>query len=63
MSVRGVKAKPKKRKPTKPDDPAQSARFIASAKELGLAGKGQEFEKAMDALVPRKKANKLAHQG
>ena len=52
MNARGAKGKAKKRKPTKPDSPAQSAKFIAAAKELGLDGKGQEFEKAMDAIAP-----------
>lgn len=52
MSARGVKGKPKKRKPIKPDNPAQSARFIESAKEIGADGKA--FEKAMDTLVPKK---------
>ena len=57
MNARGVKGKAIKRKPTKPDNPAQSAKFIAAAKELGLDGKGQEFEKAMDVLAPRKRVN------
>ena len=58
MNARGVKAKPKKRKPTKPDNPAQSARFIEAAKKLGLDGKGQEFDKAMDVLAPYKSASR-----
>jgi len=57
MSVRGVKGKEKKRKPIKPDNPAQSARFIESAKAIGADGKA--FEKAMDKLVPKKKRVKL----
>ena len=56
MNARGVKGKAKKTKPTKPDNPAQSAKFIAAAKELGIEGKGQEFENAMDVIAPRKKA-------
>lgn len=56
MNARGVKGKPKKRKPTKPDNPAQSARFIESAKAIGADEKA--FEKAMDVLVPRKPLNK-----
>ena len=53
MNARGVKGK--KRKSTKPDNPAQSAKFIASAKALGLAGKGHDLDKAIDTLaVPRK---------
>ena len=53
MSARGVKGKPKKQKLTKPDNPAQSARFIESAKAIRADRKA--FEKAMDALVPKKK--------
>jgi hypothetical protein len=56
MSARGVKGKPKKRKPTKPDNPAQSARFIAAAKSLGVDESGKDFERAMDKIVPRKKS-------
>ena len=55
MNARGVKGKAKKRKPIKPDSPAQSAKFIAAAKEIGADGKA--FDKAMDVLVPRKPAN------
>ena len=53
MSVRGVKGKPRKRKPIKPDNPAQSARFIESAKAIG--GDEKAFEKLLDALAPKKK--------
>ena len=54
MNVRGVKGKAKKRKPTKPDNPAQSAKFIAAAKELGIDGKGKEFEKAIENMLKTK---------
>ena len=54
MNVRGVKGKPKKRKPIRPDNPAQSARFIEAAKSLGVDENGKAFERAMDTLVPRK---------
>ena len=53
MSARGVKGKAKKRKPIKPDNPAQSARFIESAKAIGADEKA--FEKLFDALVPKPK--------
>lgn len=53
MNARGVKGKAKKRNPIKPDNPAQSAHFIESAKAIGADGKA--FEKALDALVPRTK--------
>jgi hypothetical protein len=52
MSARGVKGK--KRKKTKPDNPAQSKRFIESAKALGLDPGGKEFERAMDSLLKPK---------
>ena len=52
--MRGVKGKSKKPKPTKPDNPAQSARFIAAAKSLGLSGHGKEFERAITAISHNK---------
>lgn len=57
--MRGVKgkSKAKKRKPIKPDNPAQSARFIAAAKELGIESSA-DFDRVMDALVPRKQKPK-----
>ena len=54
MNARGVKGKAKKRKPTKPDNPAQSAKFIAAAKELGIDGKGKDFEKAIEKILKTK---------
>jgi hypothetical protein len=39
----------------KPDNPAQSARFIKAAKELGVDESGKDFEKAMRALAKRHK--------
>ena len=51
----GARGKPKKRKRTsKPDNPAQSARFIAAAKKLGLGGKGDDFERVMNSILPPK---------
>lgn len=51
----GEKGKAKKRKrPIKPDNPAQSARFIESAKKLGLGGSDTDFERAMNRLAPKK---------
>ena len=35
-------------------DPAQSARFLTMAKNLGVDEGGESFERAMDVLVPRK---------
>lgn len=57
MSVRGVKGKRRKRKPAvKPDNKAQSERFIKAAKLLGVEGKA--FERAMDTLLSSKRKNK-----
>lgn len=59
MNVRGVKGKTSKRKtPVKPDNKAQSERFIASAKALGLDKANPAFDRAMDKLVPRKTGEK-----
>jgi hypothetical protein len=57
MSVRGAKGKKRKRKAkpkAKPDNPAQSARFIEAAKSLGIKT-GEAFERAMNALFKPKK--------
>jgi hypothetical protein len=49
--MRGVRGKPKKRKPkTDPDNKAQSARFIAAAKALGADESGKAFERALKIL-------------
>jgi hypothetical protein len=50
--MRGVKGKPKKRKaPTKPDNRAQSERFINAAKALEVDESGKAFERAMDKVA------------
>lgn len=56
MSMAGdAGRKPKRRKrKTDRDNPAQSAKFIKAAKKLGLGGKGEDFERAMDDLLRRK---------
>ena len=54
MSARGVKGKRRKRK-TKPDNKAQSARFIAAAKSLGVDESGKDFENAMNKIASNKK--------
>lgn len=55
MNARGVKSKRKKRKETiKPDDPAQSERFLKAAQELGLGEDGIAFDRAMDAIAKGK---------
>ena len=53
MSTRTGKGK--KRKPKgSPDNPAQSRRFIESARKLGVDESGADFQKAMDALLKPK---------
>ena len=52
MSARGVKGKKRKRR-TKPDNKAQSERFIKAAKKLGADESGQAFERAMEKLLLR----------
>lgn len=54
MSTRTGKGKKRKRK-VKPDNPAQSRRFIESAKALGLDESGEDFEKAINKLLPKPK--------
>lgn len=53
----GENGKPRKRKakPAKPDNKAQSDRFIRAAKALEVDETGKAFEKALDTFVPRKK--------
>jgi hypothetical protein len=43
------------RKPkVKPDNPAQSRKFIEAAKRLGVDESGETFNRAMDKLVQKK---------
>lgn len=53
MSTRTGKGKKRKRK-VKPDNPAQSKRFIEAAKTLGVDESAEEFEKAMRKLLKPK---------
>ena len=52
MSTQRGKGKKRRRKP---DNPAQSKRFIESAKALGLDPSGKAFERVIDELLPTKK--------
>ena len=53
MSTRTRKGK--KRKPKGgPDNPAQSRRFIESARKLGVDESGADFQKAMRAVLKPK---------
>ena len=55
MNMAGEKGKAKKRKrPIKPDNPAQSARFIESAKRIGLGESDADFERVMGAIAKKK---------
>jgi|GEM_PF-2173343 len=55
MNMAGEKGKPKKRKRRiKPDNPAQSARFIESAKRLGLGDSDADFQRAVGSIVRKK---------
>jgi hypothetical protein len=47
------------RKPApKPDDPAQSKRFIATAEEVGADGDDEALERALKKIVPKKRQSK-----
>jgi len=51
----GEKGKRRKRKPKgKPDNPAQSKRFIEAARKLGVDESGKSFDKAMGTLLKPK---------
>jgi hypothetical protein len=49
------KSKRKKTPSTRTTDPAQSARFLEIAKKLEVDESGEAFERALDAVVPKKK--------
>jgi hypothetical protein len=52
----GEKGKQRKRRPKgKPDNPAQSRKFIEAAKALGVDEDGTTFSKVMDSLLKPKK--------
>ena len=51
----GERGKRRKRRPKgKPDNPAQSKRFIEAAKRLGVDESGKAFEDVMRDLLKRK---------
>jgi hypothetical protein len=56
MSTRTVKGKKRKRG-VKPDNPAQSKRFIEAAKALGLDKSGEDFDKAITRLLRPKRGS------
>jgi hypothetical protein len=45
--------KPKRRDP-KPDDPAQSKRFVETAREIEADESGDLFQRALEKIVPPK---------
>ena len=54
-TVRGKRRKRSRK--SKPDNPAQSKRFIEEAKKLGVDGSGKVFEDVMrDLLKPKGKS-------
>lgn len=55
--ARRPKAKPKRKSPkdTKGKDEKQSARFIETARMLGVDETGDNFHRAFKAIVPAKK--------
>lgn len=51
----GEKGKRRKRsRKVKPDDPAQSKRFVEAAKALGVDEDGETFNRVMDAILKPK---------
>lgn len=54
MSMAGAKGKPRNKRRLRPDNPAQSAKFIKAARKLRLSGKGDAFERALGAVLGRK---------
>lgn len=56
MNMATGKGKRKKRRPprVKPDNPAQSKRFMEAAKALGVDESGKDFGEAMDKLLKPK---------
>ena len=50
----GSEKRKKRRRKVKPDDPAQSKRFIEAAKALGVDEDGQTFERVLTALLKTK---------
>lgn len=45
-------AKPKKKR--RPDNPAQSRKFIEAAKALGLEKRGSDFDSTLDKVLKKK---------
>ncbi len=43
------------RKPTKPDDPKQSKRFIETAEEVGADTDDEALERAFKKIAPQKR--------
>ncbi len=53
-----AKRKPAPKRPNlKPDDPAQSKRFVETAREIGADESGEEFRRAFEKIVPSKRSN------
>jgi len=55
VAARKQSKKRKKLKRTRTTDPAQSARFLEMARRLEVDDSLAAFDRAMDAIVPKKK--------
>ena len=56
MAAKRKSKSKRKQSNTRTTDPAQSARFLETAKNLGVDESGAAFERAMEKLVPKTKA-------
>ena len=54
MATGSEKRKKRRRRKVKPDNPAQSKRFIEAAKALGVDEDGETFNRVMDAILKPK---------
>jgi hypothetical protein len=52
MAAKQKSKSKKKSKPIRTKDPAQSARFLETAKTLEVDESGKAFDRAMDTIVP-----------
>lgn len=55
MPAKPRKPTAKKKRKARMKDPAQSARFLETAKKLEADESGESFERAMDVLAPKNK--------
>lgn len=55
MAAKKPKQKKKRSRSTRTTDPAQSARFLETAKKLEADESGEAFSRAVDVLIPKPK--------